>query len=243
MYQGSSYIEKPPRGGIVQAVYWMRANVHWSPANRESGAAGEQVALAEIAVRRRLVGGAGLQRRAEFTRGDEMIALLQRQPSPPGVGARVERVERNDAGQRRGHRALVAGGLGQRRHLARRLDVGVVGREQQFVFLDRARPVVQLLGQRRHQRVRALGADRRRDQHRGALQWREPGGVAGRRQGLAERELRDVILRLRRRRGLQRLERARVDRLVRIVQRAAHAPELLLARLVERSLELLHRPV
>src|SRR5688500_7033497 len=38
MYQGSSITLNPTRG-IVQAVYLMRTNVHWRPANRESGAA------------------------------------------------------------------------------------------------------------------------------------------------------------------------------------------------------------
>jgi hypothetical protein len=33
----------------------------------------------------------------------------------------------------------------------------VIGGDERLVFLDRARPIVQLLGQRRHQRVRALG--------------------------------------------------------------------------------------
>src|SRR6185436_13458434 len=88
--------------------------------------AGEQVAFTEIAMRIRLVGGAGLQRGAEFANRGYMILALQRQPAGEAVRRGVERVERDDAIQRRGSRALVAGRLRDLEELARGLDVGVV---------------------------------------------------------------------------------------------------------------------
>src|SRR5262245_50168775 len=59
--------------------------------------AGQQVALAQIAVRGCLVGSAGLERRAELARGDRRVALAERHAAPAGMRGGVEGIERHDA--------------------------------------------------------------------------------------------------------------------------------------------------
>src|SRR4029077_2240875 len=138
----------------------------------------EQVTLAEIAVRGRLVGGAGLQRGPEFTGGRRRVTALERETPPAAVRRRVERVERDDAREREGLHCLVAGAPRDVFQLPRRFHVGVVGIEQQLIFLHRTSLVAKFLGELRHQGVRALGPDRAGDEHRRALQRREARRVA-----------------------------------------------------------------
>jgi hypothetical protein len=128
----------------------------------------EQVALGQVAVRGGLVGRpvASAARNARIAAGRSPRFSAIR-PSAD-VRPRVERVQLHDALVREAGRHVVGREPLEGRQPARRLDGGVVVRQQRPVFADRARDVAQLLGQPRHDGVGAVLAGRHRHE-RGRL--------------------------------------------------------------------------
>jgi hypothetical protein len=73
-----------------------------------------------------------------------VILPLERQTAGTGVRRRIEGIQRDDAIECDGQRALVSRRRGQLEQLAGRVDVGVIRGDDRLVFLDRAGPIVQL---------------------------------------------------------------------------------------------------
>ena len=74
---------------------------------RVGGLAGQQVALGQVAVRRRAIGGTDGERRLELAHGDGSVARAHRDPAEAGVPGGVERIERDDAIDGEGDDGLV----------------------------------------------------------------------------------------------------------------------------------------
>ena len=134
---------------------------------------GEQVAFAEVAMRRGLVGGAGLKRGAELAHRD------RRRPASAPAGPSAECAAASNGSsattrvQRQAIEPIVPSRFGERPPACARPRRWCGRGEQRLVFLDRSRPCRRAFGQLRHQQRAGSRADRVRHQRRGAIERRD----------------------------------------------------------------------
>ena len=137
---------------------------------RVVAASREKVALTEIAVRRRAIGGSDRERGPELANRGSGITTLHRETAKTPVALRIERIDLDDPIVGDGERLLVARLRRQRREPPRRFERRLILREQRLIGLDGPRRVAKLFGKAAHDGMGRVLADGHRHERRRAFE-------------------------------------------------------------------------